>query len=101
EQWKTEVQQLMKKIDPYSFGFDEGRTMDSLKVWNAKLEKLFICGKSLPDFMKMECEECAEGLHFLNSEDSRLKIISWNDGMSGTLQEWRSIAFWKTKDAVA
>ena len=100
---KQKIVRLSDSIHAHGFLYGtRENNLDSLESWNSRLIKLL---REWPDqdatFMDEEDPLGNEHrLQILTSDDHYFRIICWNDGMSGTLQEWRAIAFWKKEQGV-
>jgi hypothetical protein len=67
---------------------------DSLLVYNDRLQKLLKrASGQLQDFMERDFPVWAKsGLKIITAPDKHLRIICWNDALSGTNQEWTALA---------
>lgn len=70
---------------------------DSLLAYNDQLETLIKqASGQLVDFMNRDFLQWANaGVKIITAEDKRLRIICWNDALSGTNQEWIALAVTK------
>lgn len=86
------ILRLGKKIVSHDFG-----PADKLSHWNAQLiNAIKSYASQCPNFMEQSLRSWAEVRIVVHtSSDRRLRIICWNDQMSGTMEEWQNLVFWK------
>ncbi len=97
------INRLSASIHSHSFLYGSKTTnYKDLARWNQKLTTVLIQYSRLhPQFLAQNNPFLQNNyLGVLTSTDNKFRIICWNDGMNGTMQEWRAIAFWKTKSGI-
>lgn len=95
---KKEINVLLDSIRANGFLWGSGMAgEDSMAAWNNRLMKsLKVFAEANPGFMDNENPFGKNSrLSICTSGDHQFRIICWNDGMSGTMQEWRALAVWK------
>lgn len=97
------INQLLDSIRAHSFLYGSKRAnYGTMETWNQKLTTgLIRYGQQHPRFLEQNDPFSRNNqLTVLTSADKEFRIICWNDGMSGTMQEWRAIAFWKASSEI-
>ncbi len=97
------INRLAASIHSHSFLYGYKSTnYDSLAIRNQRLTKALLrYAKQHPTFLEQGNPFFQDSyLSVLTSVDKKFRIICWNDGLSGTMQQWRAIAFWKTKSGL-
>lgn len=100
---KHQILSLAEKIQKSNPRYNSGGIIsDSLIAYNDRLTtQIETAAQVLPDFMERDFESWAKtGLKVITADNRKLKIICWNDQLSGTNQEWIALAVWKTTEGL-